>query len=194
MENKPEYTRPPFDEALAAWKALLSQRGFPTELLWLFDENLVFEIAPASPGATRLAFQTRFTPVPPNAEQLAYDYFSEFDARLVFYRAGSFQGKSVCLLLCDEWFETKREADGYSRRDEWLLAFRPGAAEELEEITDPQRWKNRLVRNRPLHDLDFCMTLRAVHETLAHGRVLSGYEHYALRFLHLWHRFLGRPE
>ena len=26
--------------------------------------------------------------------------------------------------------------------------------------------------------------------TLAHGRVLSTYEHYALKFLHAWHRFL----
>jgi hypothetical protein len=34
------------------------------------------------------------------------------------------------------------------------------------------------------------MTLRAVHETLAHGRVLTAYEHYALRFLHAWRRML----
>jgi hypothetical protein len=31
--------------------------------------------------------------------------------------------------------------------------------------------------------LDFCMTLQAVHETLAHGRVLTPYEQYALKIL-----------
>jgi hypothetical protein len=34
------------------------------------------------------------------------------------------------------------------------------------------------------------MTLRAVHETLAHGRVLSAYEHYALKLLHAWKRLI----
>jgi hypothetical protein len=47
-----------------------------------------------------------------------------------------------------------------------------------------------MVKNRPLHDLDFCMPLRAVHEVLAHGRVLTTYEHYALRFLHAWRRII----
>ncbi len=194
MENKTPYTRPPFDEAVAAWKTLLSQRGLPAESTWIFDENLCFEPDPKAPGGFRLGFQTAFTPPPPDAERIAYDYFSEIDARLVFYRIGSSGGKSVSLLLCDEWFETRGEADGFVRRDDWLMAFRPGVNEEVEEIKDPQRWKSRLVRNRPLHDLDFCMTLRAVHETLAHGRVLTSYEHYALRFLHLWRRILHPGE
>ena len=34
------------------------------------------------------------------------------------------------------------------------------------------------------------MTLRAVHETLAHGRVLTAYEHYALKLLDAWRRLL----
>ncbi|MEI6569278.1 MAG: hypothetical protein WCR20_21540, partial [Verrucomicrobiota bacterium] len=63
---------------------------------------------------------------------------------------------------------------------------------ELEEITDFQRWRQRLMKSRPLHDLDFCMDLKAVHEILAHGRVLTAYEHYALRFLHAWGRLLPR--
>jgi hypothetical protein len=194
MEKKPQYTRPSFDQPCGAWTSLLQQRGLPTELIWVFDENLCFEKDPGAPGGFRLGFQTSFTPAPPEADRIAYDYFSEFDARLVFYRIGSSRGKSVCLLLCDTWFETKGDADGFLRRDEWLMAFRPGVAEEILEVKDQQRWKNRILRDRPLHDLDFCMTLRAVHETLAHGRVLSSYEHYALRFLHLWGRMLGQKE
>jgi hypothetical protein len=193
MENKSQYTRPSFDEAVKAWKTLLTQRGLPADLIWVFDENLCFEPTPASPGGFRLGFQTAFTPPPREAEKIAYEYFSEFTAPLVFYRIGSCNEKSVCVVLCDEWFATKTEADGFVRRDEWLIAFRPGTSEAVEEIRDEPRWKNRLLRDRPLHDLDFCMTLRAIHETLAHGRVLSTYERSTLKFLHLWRRVFGQP-
>lgn len=190
MENM-RPTRPPFSEALAAWSALLQQSRLPTDMLWLFEENLCFEADPARPGQFRLAFQTTFSPPPPDAAQVAYEYFCGLDAPLVFYRAGSAGGKSVCLMLCDEWFATRGEGDGFVRRDEWLISFRPGPADALEEITDRGRWESRVVRGRPLHDLDFCLTLRSIHETLAHGRVLSVYERYALRFLHYWRRVLG---
>lgn len=193
MEKKPKHTRPSFEEALSAWKTLLAQRNSPLDLIWIFDENLCFEPAPGSAGGFRLGFQTAFSPPPPEAERIAYDYFAEFDARLVFYRIGSSGGKSVCLVLCDEWFETRTEADGYLRRDDWLMAFRPGAGEEVEEVKDRQRWLNRLLRGRPLHDLDFCMTLRAVHESLAHGRVLTTYERSALKLLHLWRKIFRSP-
>src|SRR5262249_13131082 len=127
------------------------------------------------------------------AEKIAYHHFSEFDAPLVWYRLGSHAGKSVCLLLCDQWFEAKSESEGFSKRPDWQMIFRPGAALELEQVKDKQRWDNRIVRDRPLHDLDFCMTLRAVHEMLAHGRVLTAYERYALKLLHVWRHWMGDP-
>ena len=173
---------------------MLTQRGLPAELLWVFDENLCFERDPKAAGGFRVGFQTAFTPTPPDAEQIAYDHFAEFDCRLVLYRLGTARGKSVCLLLCDEYFEPKGEPEGYFRRDDWRMAFRPGGPEAVEEISDKQRWLKRVLRDRPLHELDFCMTLRAVHETLAHGRVLTAYERYALRFIHAWGRLLGRSE
>jgi hypothetical protein len=192
MANTPSFTRPAFADALNAWQTILSRRGFPADLVWLFDENLCFETDPASPGKFKLAFQTRLAPPPPDAEQIAYEHFTEFDARIVFYRVGTAGGKSLCLLLCDEWFEPKGEAEGYLRRDDWLISFRPGGPETIEEITDEPRYRRRLLRDRPLHDLDFCMTLRAVHETLAHGRVLSAYEHYALKLLDAWRRLFSQ--
>jgi hypothetical protein len=194
MVKKLPFQRPTFDQALTAWKALLQPRGLPTECLWVFDENLCFEKAPAAPGGFKLGFQTALTPPPPDAERLAYGYFADFAARLVFYRLGACRGKSVCILLCDEWFEGRTESEGYMRRDDWLMSFRPGASEDIEEVTDRQRWQQRLLRDRPRHDLDFCLTLRSLHEILAHGRVLSTYERYALRFLHAWRRLLGREE
>jgi hypothetical protein len=194
METKPKYTRPGFDDALKAWKGLLAQRGLPAEIAWIFDENLCFEKNSSAPGGFRLGFQTAFTPPPPDAARITYEYFSEFDAPLVFYRIGSSRGKSVCLMLCDRWFEPKNEADGFVRRDEWLMSFHPGPQEEVEELNDRQRWEARIVRNRPLHDLDFCMTLRAVHESLAHGRVLTIYERSALKLLHLWRRVFGHQQ
>jgi hypothetical protein len=191
MANLPQFSRPPFTEALNAWKTILIQRRLPTELVWIFDENLCHEKEPAGKTGFKLGFQTQFTPPPPDAERIAYHHFCEFEARIVFYRIGSSRGKSVCVLLGDEWFEPKGESAGFIRRDNWLISFRPGGSEEIEEIADEERWKQRILRDRPLHDLDFCMTLRAVHEILAHGRVLTSYEHYALRFLHAWRRLLG---
>jgi hypothetical protein len=191
MVKKTEYSRPPFDQVLQAWKTLLVGRGLPAELIWAFDENLCFEKDAASPGGFRLGFQTVFTPPPPEAEKIAYDHFSEFDAPLVWYRLGSHGNKSICLLLCDEWFDEKAESEGFTKRPEWHMMFRPGDTNEIEEIKEKQRWETRLVRDRPLHDLDFCMTLRAVHETLAHGRVLTAYERYALKLLHVWRHWLG---
>jgi hypothetical protein len=191
MANIPQFSRPPFTEAINAWQALLAERRLPTELVWLFDENLCFEMDPADKSGFKLGFQTQFRPPPPDAERIAYHHFCEFEARIVFYRIGSSRGKSACLLLCDEWFEAKGENEGFIRRDNWLISFHPGGAGEIEEITDEERWKHRILRDRALHDLDFCMTLRAVHEILAHGRVLTTYEHYALKFLHAWRRLLG---
>jgi hypothetical protein len=188
MQKPPEITRPTFGEAFEFWQRLLAQRGFPAECQWLFEENLCFEQAAGSEDL-KLHYQLRFTPPPPGAERVAYDYFSEFEAPVVFYRVGAGHGKSLCAILCDSWFSGKGEAEGFVRKDDWLMLFHPGAAVELEEITDLQRWKTRVVKKRRLHDVDFSMTLRAVHETLAHGRVLSTYEYYALRFLHRWKEF-----
>ena len=194
MESERKYTRPDLGTAVKAWQDLLGQRGLPTELLWVFDENLCFEQDPARPGGFRLGFQTAFTPPPLNAECIAYEHFCEAEAPLVFYRLGSAGGKSICVMLCDEWFTGKKENEGYLHRQEWLMLFRPGEALEVEEIKDEGRWKQRLVRDRPLHELDFCMSLQAVRESLAHGRVLSTYERYGLKFLHLWHRVVGHAE
>src|SRR5579863_6710774 len=169
MEKKNEFQRPTFEDAANVWKTLLQQRGLPSDCLWIFDENLCFEPDPSSGGGFKLGYQTTITPPPPNAEHAAYDEFADTDFRVVFYRLGSSRGKSVCLLLCDEWFESKGEADGFVRRDDWMMSFRPGTTGEVAEITDAQRWKNRMVRNRPLHDLDFCMTLQAIYELMAHG-------------------------
>jgi UDP-glucuronate 4-epimerase len=88
MQNKPQYTRPAFREALASWVSLLKQNGMPSDLVWLFDENLCFEKDPANASGYRLGFQTVFTPPPAEAAQIAYDHFAEVDATLVWYRLG----------------------------------------------------------------------------------------------------------
>ncbi len=192
MATSSRIVRPTFSEAESAWKKILSERNLPPETLWIFDENLCFEPNPSGKEPFKLGFQTQFAPPPPEAEKVAYDYFSQFEAPIVFYRIGSFGGKSVSLLLCDDWFDAKGSNDGYVRREDWLIDFHPGRPGEVEEIADENRWRRRIVRDRPLHDLDFCMTLRAVHEILAHGRVLTTYEHYALKFLGAWRRLLAQ--
>ncbi len=180
MDTQPDFTRPPFSEALNAWKQFLADKGFSSEIIWVFDENLCFEKDASSPAGFRLGYQTVFTPPPPGSEQVAYEHFSEFEAPMVWYRLGSNRGGSVCILLCDPWFQSKTEADGFSPRARWRMLFHSGTPRELEEIKDKSRWETRLVRDRPVPELNFCMTLRAVHETLAHGSVLTAYERYAL--------------
>ena len=184
METTRRYQRPPFEDALTTWQALLTKRGLSPDLVWILEENLCFEKAPGTPARVKLGFQTQFTAYPPDAAKFTYHHFAELDARLVFYRLGANARRSICLLLCDVWFEPKAEADGYVRRDNWLVSFFPGANEEIEEVTDAKRWHERVVRGRPLSAVDFCMTLAALRELKAHGRVLRPDERFGLKILH----------
>ena len=142
----------------------MAGRGLATELVWILEENLCFERDRKAPGGFRLGFQAQFTPQPPDAPKDTYHHFADLDERLVFYRLGTNHGRSICLELCDEWFEPKGEADGYVRRDDWRISFFPGGNEEIEEITDLKRWQQRVVRGRPLSAVDFCMTIAALRE------------------------------
>ncbi|MCO5052825.1 MAG: hypothetical protein M9920_11030 [Verrucomicrobiae bacterium] len=175
--------RPKLTEALTAWKKLLAERGFATELLWIFEENLCFERKPDVPGGIHIGFQTRFAPVPEESLEIAYEHFCESEARIVFYRLGENQGRSVCILLGDPWFGDKQEADGYPRRDDWGISFFPGQKIEIEQVNDMRRWIRRLRRERPLHDVDFCMTLAALDEIQVHGRILTAGERYSEEML-----------
>src|SRR5215472_16343055 len=145
MSKPNHYQRATFEEALAAWKEVLADYDFPTDILWVLDENLCFEKDPATRGGVKLSIQTQFTSQPPDSAKVVYHHFAEADSRLVFYRLGASRGRSVCILLCDEWLEGKSEHEGYLRRDEWLISFYPGGTGEIEEITDPQRWKERVI-------------------------------------------------
>ncbi len=179
MHQAAAFKRPPLEEALAAWKQLLAKSGFSTDLLWIFEENLCFEKAPKTPDRFHPNFQIRFTPPPEEALGTALDHFCETDARIVFYRLGENARRSICLLLADPWFEAKGETEGYVRRDEWRLSFYSGRSDEIEEVTDMQRWVRRTKRARALRPVDFCMTLSAIEELNTHGRVLAPYERFA---------------
>ena len=177
------YQRPPFEDVLSAWKQLLKQRGFSTDILWILEENLCFEKDNTAAAGVKLGFQTRFTPHPSDAAKVTYHHFAEMDARLAFYRLGQNNGRSICIQLCDPWFEPKGESEGYIRHDEWLISLYPGASEEIEEVADENRWRERVIRGRPLSAVDFCMTLSALRELKAHGRVLSPDERFGLKIL-----------
>ena len=183
MERNARYHRPPFEDVLADWKALLAKRNCSTNIVWILDENLCFEKDSGAPAGVKLGFQTQFTPQPPDAAKVTYHHFAEMEARLVFYRLGENNGRSICIQLCDPWLEPKNEAEGYVRRDEWLISFYPGPSEAIEEITDAKRWQERVVRGRALTAVDFCMTLAALRELKAHGRVLAPDERFGLKIL-----------
>lgn len=175
--NQPD--RPSLDRAITAWKKVLTERGLATDLLWIFEENLCFERKADVPGGIHIGFQTRFSPVPQEALDVAYEHFCEADAPIVFYRLGECKGRSVCILLADPWFGEKKESDGFVLHQEWGIWFYPGQKIEIEEVSDMRRWIRRLRRERPLHDVDFCMTLVAVDELQIHGRVLTPGERYS---------------
>ena len=193
MKAEAPFKRPPLKEALDAWKKLLAERGFSTDIVWIFAENLCFEKSRAEQGGFHFGFQTRFTPAPEDALDIAFEHFSESDKPVVFYRLGERPGKSVCTLLCDSWFERRSDADGFLHRDEWRILFYPGQKDEIEEVTDLTRWLRRVKRDRAFHDLDFCMALEAIDEIKIYGRVLAPYERLAAAMLGRLRRFLGQP-
>ena len=184
-------TRPPLSQALEAWKKILTEHKLATNLLWIFEENICFEKKPDVPGGVHIGFQTKFSPVPREALDIAYEHFCESDARIVFYRLGEHKGRSVCVLLGDSWFDDKQEGDGFVLRDEWGISFHPGQNIEIEEVSDMRRWVRRLRRERPLHDVDFCMTLVAVDEIQTHGRVLTPGERYSEAMLNKLRRIFS---
>jgi hypothetical protein len=190
--NQPAFTRPPLAEALAAWQQCLVENELPPKTLWIFSENLCIEQSKAVPGGYHFGFQTRFTP--PDAEDLeiAYEVFSALPDRLVFYRVGSCPRGSVCILLCDAWFEARGARDGFERIDEWGISFHPGQAGDLEEINDLGRWLHRVKRGRPFHDFDFAMSLETLGEIKTHGRQLQPYERFAQKLLDRLRRILGQ--
>jgi hypothetical protein len=185
--------RPTLEAALAAWHKCLASRNLPAQTHWVFAENLCFEASPAAPDGFNLGFQTKFTAPADDALDIAFDQFSETDARMVFYRLGSSPRGSTCILLCDSWFENKNKADGFERHDEWGISFYPGQPGNIEEITDLSRWLRRVRRNRAFHDFDFAMSLATVDEIKIHGRALQPYERFADTMLNRMRRVLGNP-
>ena len=197
MESSTPSNRPSLEEALNAWKKLLVERDFATDILWIFEENLCFEKARDGLGGFHPGFQIKFTPPPEDALDVAFEHFSETRARIVFYRLGHTKrdrGQSVCVLLCDSWFDTKGEAESYLRRDEWGVSFHTGLDDEIEEITNLSRWLRRVKRGRAFHDLDFCMSLAMIEEIKTYGRGLAPYERFATTMLNRLRRFLGQPD
>ncbi len=193
MESETKFTRPSLTEALDTWKNLLAERGFATDITWIFEENLCFEKLNIEPGGFHFSFQTKFTPPPEDALDIAFDHFADTGARLVFYRLGDVPDKSICTLLCDSWFDKKGPAEGFLRRDDWKISFHPGHGDNIEEVTDLTRWLRRVKHGRAFHDLDFCMALATIDEIRIYGRPLLPYERFAQTMLNRLRRVLGQP-
>jgi hypothetical protein len=189
--SAPKFNRPPLTEALIAWESCLAKRNLPVQCLWIFAENLCIEPSQATPGTFRVGYQTRFTSPADDALDIAYDAFGETDARMVFYRLGTSERGSVCILLCDPWFEDK--AEGFERHDQWGVSFFPGKVGEIEEITELTRWLRRVQGGRALQDYDFGMSLATIDEIKIHGRVLLPYERYAETMINRLRRMHGNP-
>src|SRR5689334_8411980 len=62
IEMTRRYQRPVFEDALSAWKQVLKEKGFSTDIVWILEENLCFESDASVPEQVRLGFQTQFSP------------------------------------------------------------------------------------------------------------------------------------
>jgi hypothetical protein len=186
------FIRPPLEEAITAWKQNLAGHGLPEQPLWIFAENLCIEPSLTTPGSFIFGFQTKFSPPDEDALEIAYDHFCETSARIVFYRLGSANNRSVCILLCDPWFEEKNALEGYERRDDWKISFRPGHPGEIEEVKDLKRWVRRVKRDRAFHDFDFSMALETIDEIKMNGRPLQPYERMTHRMMTRLRTILGQ--
>src|ERR1700690_194226 len=193
MKSDAQIKRPTLVEALKDWNQLLAERGYATDITWIFAENLCVEKSHADPGGFHFGYQTRFTPPTEDALDIAFDHFGETNAPIVFYRLGGRPGRSVCMLLCDPWFENKRPTDGFLQRNDWRILFYPGSKDEIEEVTDLTRWLRRVKRDRAFHDLDFGMTLEAIDEIKIYGRTLAPYERFAAMMVNRLRRLLRQP-
>jgi hypothetical protein len=189
-DSRPSFDRPSLNAALLSWQTCLKQKNLPATCVWIFAENLCIEMGNA-PGSYRIGFQTKFMPPDDNALDIAYEHFAASNARIVFYRLGTANGKSVCVLLCDPWFEEKSATEGFERHDEWGVSFRPGHAGDIEEVTSLARWVRRIRRDRAFHDFDFAMSLETIDELIIHGRTLLPYERFAERMVNRLRRMIG---
>jgi hypothetical protein len=191
--NNPIFKRPQLREALATWRDLLEAQKLATEPVWIFTENLCLEPSRTAPNSLQLGFQTSFTPPDDDALEIAYDQFAESGARMVFYRLGSSPRGSVCILLCDPWFESRNEREGFIRQEKWGISFFTGRSGEIEEITDLTRWLRRVKHNPAFRDFDFAMSLATVDEIKLYGRPLQPYERFAESLIGRLRRMLGNP-
>ena len=135
MNSVAPVSLPNLSTALDAWKKLLAERKLSTDLLWIFEENLCFERKADVPGGVHIGFQTRFSPVPQESIEIAYEHFCESETPIVFYRLGESKGRSVCILLGDAWFDDKKESDDFIKQAKWGISFHPGQKIEIEEVS-----------------------------------------------------------
>jgi hypothetical protein len=192
MKPAANLTRPTLLEAIEEWKKNLVHKGHPTDLTWIFEENLCIEPSKIEKGGFHFGFQTRFSNIPPDALEITYDQFCLTNAPIVFYRLGTNARHSVCLLLCDPWFDSQTESDGFVHQDQWRVFFHPGEENDVEEVTELTRWLHRAKRGRALHLLDFCMSLESIDEILIYGRQLLPYERFTNRMVNRLRRILGQ--
>ena len=161
---------------------MLAERGIARRTRSGFSRKTCASNARApTHGSFRFGFQTKFTPPPEDALEIAYDHFFETDARIVFYRLGAVPGKSVCILLVrPTGLRKKIRRDGYVRRDEWKISFYPGHAGDIEEVTDLTRWVRRVQPRPRVSRFGFLHGARNHRRNAKlHGRPLLPYERFA---------------
>ena len=175
MDEQPDVTRPSFDEAVRAWTSFLSEQGLPTELLWVFDENVVRIPVEGTLHFTP-SFQVELDAPRPEYARIAYEYFVDSQWPMVFRAVGTNASKSLCMILCDDWFEGDDEDLGVSYRKPRHMYFDAGSGEGVAEVRDRGAWRRLKARTQALSNLDFGMTLQAVRELEQHGRILPPWQ------------------
>ena len=192
MKSPANLARPTLSEAIEEWTKALDQKGHSTDLVWIFEENLCIEDSKLEKGGFHFGFQTKFSQIPSDALEITYDQFCSTKAPIIFYRLGSHEDRSICLLLCDDSFESQVENEDFTAKGVWNIFFYPGDENDLEEITDLTRWIHRVRRGRGRHMMDYCMSLESIDEILIYGRQLMPHERFTSRMVERLRRILGQ--
>lgn len=149
--------RPHFDVARAFWHVLLQERGYSSNLKWVFRENL-YHTRHNDTSNFRLVFETQIHPVTLDDVRLVYDSVRPKGHPIVFASLVSTKEFTLCTLLGDEFGTSD---DVYVK--EWDLYF--CAQDEylsFEEVTTSEQWTRGKAREwKHISGLDYVFCLNA---------------------------------
>lgn len=155
---------PPYATAVEAWRQHLTQNEWPEDVVWLFEDNLLLERVSSSSLNLHMSYQTTWSFPSDQDNELAYHYFAQYGYPIVFHAVGTDTGRSLSIMMSDDWFEDRGDGYGYTVVFNGALLFHAHPYQQLELVRVDNRWSwywrrfiSRVWHN-VLSDFDFSMS------------------------------------